>query len=135
MSFSLLDWNILISSFKKISWPSSNFPPWKTFEVWSCKNIENTLKVWKIHWKYLESQYCFANISSRKARIFRKIFMVVHYYFVSLSFKFHEHPLTKWRARVVNVCTRDKTCACANTTCGRAFIAKSLWNFERKLTR
>ena len=45
MSFSSLDWDILISSFQKIPWPSSNYPPWKTFEVRNCKDMENTLKI------------------------------------------------------------------------------------------
>ena len=45
MSFSSLDWDILITSFQIISWPSSNFPLWKTFEVRNCKNMENTLKI------------------------------------------------------------------------------------------
>ena len=45
MSFSSLHWDILISSFKTIEWPSSNYPPWKTFEVRNCENMENTLKI------------------------------------------------------------------------------------------
>ena len=89
-----------------------------------------TVKIWKIHWKlkYLESQYCFANISARKARIFMKIFMVVNYYLESLSFKLYEDLFTNARARVVNVRTRDKTCARAFTTHARVFIAESSWN-------
>ena len=45
MSFSSLHWDIFISSFQKIPWPSSNYPPWKTFEVRNCENMENTLKI------------------------------------------------------------------------------------------
>ena len=51
-----------------------------------------TVKIWKIHWKlkYSESRYCFANISATKARIFMKFYVVVHFYLMSLSFKFHK---------------------------------------------
>ena len=56
-------------------------------------------------------QYCFANISAMKARIFMKFYMVVNYYVVSLSFKFHEDPCTIACARVINARTRDKMCA------------------------
>ena len=45
MSFSSLHWDILISTFQKIPWTSSNYPPWKTFEVQNCENMENTLKI------------------------------------------------------------------------------------------
>ena len=53
-----------------------------------------TVKIWKIHWKlnYSESQYCFANISAMEALIFMIFFVVVNYYLVSLSLKFHEDP-------------------------------------------
>ena len=36
------------------------------------------------------------------ARIFMKILLVVNYYLVSLSFKFHEHPYKDAGALVVN---------------------------------
>ena len=45
MSFSSLDWDILIYSFQKILSAFSNFPLLKTFEVWNCENMENTLKI------------------------------------------------------------------------------------------
>ena len=45
VSFSSLDWDILISSFQKNLSPFSNSPPWKTFEVWNCEHMENTLKI------------------------------------------------------------------------------------------
>ena len=63
-----------------------------------------------------ESHYCFANISVPEAWIFRKFYVVVHYYLVSLSFKFHEDSDSNARARVVNARTRDKMCARAFTT-------------------
>ena len=49
-----------------------------------------TVQIWKIHWKlkYLESRYCFANISPTKAWIFMKFFTVVNYYLVNLSLNF-----------------------------------------------
>ena len=45
MSFSSLHWDILISSFQEIPWPSSNYPSWKTFRVRKCKNMENALQI------------------------------------------------------------------------------------------
>ena len=45
VSFYSLDWSILIYSFQKILSPFSNFPLFKTFEVWNCENMENTLKI------------------------------------------------------------------------------------------
>ena len=76
------------------------------------------VKIWKIHWKlmFLKSQYCFANISTTEARILMKFYMVVNYYLVNLSFKFHEDPWTNARARFVSTRIRDKTCAHTFTT-------------------
>ena len=71
---------------------------------------------------YSESQHCFANISATEARIFMKLYMVINYYLMSVSFKFHEDPCTNARARAVNARTRDKTCACAFTTRARTFV-------------
>ena len=92
-------------------------------------------------WKYIENQglnkhqYCFANISGTKARIFMKFYVVVNYYLVSLSFKFHKNPCTNARAHVVNARTRDKTCARAFTARARAFMHESSWNLKLKLPR
>ena len=96
-----------------------------------------TVKIWKIHWKlkYSESQYCFANISAMEARIFMKFYVVVNFYLVSLSFKFHEDPFVNARARGGNARIRDITCAHAFLTRARAFMHGSLWNFKLKLTR
>ena len=47
-----------------------------------------------------------------------KFYVVVNYYLVSLSFKFHKNPCTNARAQVVNARTRDKTCM-------RAFTARA----------
>ena len=49
-----------------------------------------------------EHQYCFANISLTKARIFMKFYMVVNYYLVNFSFKFHEDQCINACTRVVN---------------------------------
>ena len=54
-------------------------------------------------------QYCFANISATEARIFMKFYMVVNYYLVNLSFKFHEDLNSNARARVINARTCNKT--------------------------
>ena len=66
------------------------------------------MNVAKIHRKlmFTESQFYFANIPATKARIFMKIYVVVNFYLVSFSFKFHEDPCTNARALVVNACTR-----------------------------
>ena len=55
---------------------------------------------------------------------------LVNYYLVSLTFKFHKNRCTNARAQVVNVRTRDKTCACAFTAREGIFMHESLWNFE-----
>ena len=62
------------------------------------------MKIWKIHGKlkYSESRYCFANIFATEARIFIIFYVVVNFYLVNLSFKFHKDPFTNARARVVN---------------------------------
>ena len=67
--------------------------------------MENTLKI-KV---FRKSIYFFANISATEARIFMKFYMVVNYYLVNLSFKFHEDLNSNARARVINARTRDKT--------------------------
>ena len=69
-----------------------------------------------------ESQYRFANISATKARIFIKFYVVVNFYLVSLSLKFHEDPSVNARVRVETVRIRDITCARAFTTRARAFM-------------
>ena len=91
-----------------------------------------TVKIWKIHWKlkYSESQYCFANISAMKARIFMKIFMVVNYYLVSLSLKFHEDLAINVRARFENARTHVLSLVRAFMTRARAFVHGSSYNFK-----
>ena len=49
-----------------------------------------------------ESQFHFDNISATEAWIFMKFYVVVNYYHVSLSFKFHEDPCINARAQIVN---------------------------------
>ena len=49
-----------------------------------------------------EHQYCFANISETKARIFMKYYVVVNYYLMGLYFKFHEDSCKDAGVRVVN---------------------------------
>ena len=130
MSFSSLDWDIFISSFQKFH----DHPV--IFHLERLLRCE-TVKIWKIHWKlkYLESQYCYANISAKKYRIFIKICMGVNYYLVNLNFKFQGYPFTNAHAQVVNVHTRDKMCARVFAAHARAFIAKSAWNLKLNLTR
>ena len=57
-----------------------------------------------------ESLFYFANISATKAQILMKFSVVVCYYLVSLSFEFHDDPCINTHVRVVNACTRDKSC-------------------------
>ena len=91
-----------------------------------------TVKIWKIHWKskYSESQYYFANISATKARIFMKFFVVVNFYLVNLSFKFHKDPCINVCEQVVNASICDITWAHAFTTCARVSMHGSFWNFK-----
>ena len=51
-----------------------------------------------------------------------KFYVVVNFYLVSLSLKFHEDPSVNARARVENVRIRDILCARAFTTHARAFM-------------
>ena len=51
-----------------------------------------------------------------------KFYVVVNFYLVSLSLKFHEDLSVNACARVENVCIRDITCTRAFTTRARAFI-------------
>ena len=48
----------------------------------------------------IKYQYCFANISVTKAWIFMTFYVVVNYYIVSLSFKFHGDPCINARAQI-----------------------------------
>ena len=82
------------------------------------------MNVARIHRKLLitESQSYFANISATEARIFMKFYVVVNFYLVSLSFKFHENPFVNARARGGNARIRDITCAHAFLTRARAFM-------------
>ena len=85
------------------------------------------MNVAKIHRKLMitESQFYFTNISATKAWIFMKFYVVVNFYLVSLSFKFHEDPSINTRARVENVRIRDITCARVFTAGARAFMHES----------
>ena len=55
-----------------------------------------------------------------------KFYVVVNYYLVSLSFKFHADPCINVRTGVVNARICDKTCARAFTAHARAFMHESL---------
>ena len=70
------------------------------WRFWRCINAE----ISKIHWKSMikKHQYCFANISATKAIIFKKFYLVINYYLVSLCLKFQEDPCINACARVVN---------------------------------
>ena len=124
MSFSSLHWDILISSFKTIEWPSSNYPPWKTFEVRNCEDIENTLKIKVIGKSILFYKYL-PNESSDLHEI------LYGGQLLSCELKFQN----SWRsvlkcAWVVNTRARDKTCARAFTTSVHALLHGSSWNFN-----
>ena len=66
--------------------------------------------------------YCFANISATKAQIFMKFYVVVNFYLVRLSFKFHEDRSINARAQVVNARIRDITCTHTFTTRAHALM-------------
>ena len=55
-----------------------------------------------------------------------KFYMVVNYYLVSLSSKFHKNRCTNVCAQVVNARPCDKTCARAFTARARAFMHEFL---------
>ena len=93
------------------------------------------MNVAKIHRKLMitESQFYYANISATKAQIFMKFYVVVKYYIVILSFKFHDNLCINVRARAVNVRARavnvrahDLSRVRAFTTSARAFMNGSL---------
>ena len=82
------------------------------------------MNVAKIHRKLMstESQFYFANIFATKAQIFMKFYVVVNYYLVSLSFKFHDDPCINARVRGVNMRTCDKSCTGTFITFARLFM-------------
>ena len=65
--------------------------------------MENTLKIKVFRKSILFCKYL------RNGSSDLYLYVVVNYYLVSLSFKFHEDLDTNARARVVNARTRDKT--------------------------
>ena len=69
--------------------------------------------------------YFFANISATKARIFIKFCVVVNYYLVSLSFKFHKDSCINAHARVVNARVHVLSQVRAFMTRARAFMHES----------
>ena len=71
---------------------------------WDLVSKKIIAEISKIHWKSMikKHQYCFANISATKARIFMKFHMVLNYYLVCLYFKFYKDLCINKRARVVN---------------------------------
>ena len=111
-------WNLVSIKFHK---HSVMIHLWR---LWRCISAE----ISKIHWKSMikKHQYCLANISATKARIFMKFYVVVNYYLVGLYFKFHSDVCINARARVVNARNCDKTWARAFTTRARLFMHKSL---------
>ena len=92
-------------------------------------------------WKYIENQglnkhqYCFANISPTQALIIMKFCVVVNYYLVSLSLKFHKDSCINARARAVNARAHVLSRVRTFTTCARSFVHGFLWNLKLKLTR
>ena len=89
------------------------------------------LNVAKMHRKLLstESQFYFANISATEARIFMKFYMVVNYYIVNLSFKFHKDQFKNARLRVVNARTHvlSQVCAFMASNFVMKFLTKISW--------
>ena len=85
------------------------------------------LKLWKCA-KCIENkglnkhQYWFANISKRKARILMKFYVVVNYYLVISSLKFHEDLCINTCTPVVNARAHVLSRVRAFTTRARAFM-------------
>ena len=94
------------------------------WRLWGCIIAE----ISKIHWKSMikKHQYCFANISATKARIFMKFHMVLNYYLVCLYLKFYKDLCINKRARVVNARAHVLSRLRAFTTRARAFESGSL---------
>ena len=101
MSFSSLHWDILISSFQKIPWPSSNYTSWKTFEVRKCKNMKNTLKI-----KVIGKSILFCRYLRNKSSDLHEIWYGGQLLSCELNFKI------LWR--FVHKCTRT-SCKCAQS--------------------
>ena len=88
------------------------------------------MNVAKIHRKLMitESQFYFANISTTKARIFMKFYVVVNFYLVSLSFKFHTDLCIDACTNVGNTRAHVLSRVCAFMTRARTFVlATSRW--------
>ena len=60
-----------------------------------------------------------SNHTLKTEKIFIRFYVVVNYYLLSLSFKFHGDPCTNARARVIHARTHDKMCARVYTSCAR----------------
>ena len=110
------------------------------WRFWRCINAE----ISKIHWKSMikKHQYCFANISATKARIFMKFYVVVNYYLVIICIKFHSDSCINARARVVKARAHVlsqlhafTTRTCEFTTRTRAFMHELEWNLIHIITR
>ena len=66
------------------------------------------MEICKIHWKLMifKSQYCFANISATKARIFMKFETYIHKIVKNHQIIFRKDPCTHARTRGVNMRAR-----------------------------
>ena len=91
--------------------------------LWRCIIAE----ISKTYWKSIIKKYqnCFSNISTTKAQIFMKFYVVVNYYLVTLSLKFHEDLCINARTPVVNARAHVLSRLRAFTTRARAFMHKS----------
>ena len=68
-----------------------------------------------------------SNHTLKTEKIFIRFYVVVNYYLLSLSFKFHGDPCTNARARVIHARTHDKMCARVYTSCTRICV----WIFAK----
>ena len=102
MSFCSLDWDILISSFQKITYSWSNYPSLKTFGGTKLckypKYIEN--------WWYFFIHDCFANIFATKASIFMKFQIYIYRKVKKYQKIFRKDPSTNMPTRGVTMRAR-----------------------------
>ena len=106
----------------------SNYPYLKVLEAHIGENMQNTSKI--KDWTNAN-----ANISATKFWIFKKLYVVVNHYLVSLSWKFHEDWCTNERAWVVT-CMRMFYRKCAHLQRVRALFwtdSHIIWNLSSKI--
>ena len=87
----------------------------------NCTNLENTSKI-----KAFGKSILFCEYLCIKSSDLHEILYGGQLLSCELKFQIFEDPFTNAHTQVVNAHTRDKTYACASTTCVRTFGNRSL---------